>query len=146
MRILADVLAWQFSQQRLCSMIGNAMRRPFLVRQSCLGRPHSRVEHFRVESALNPRYERWRWQTFAITWLIYAGFYFTRQAFGVAKVALDSDPNVHLQREDLGLVDSAYLITYMLGQFLFGVLGASRSSTSVLQAWHSGQRPSQRGD
>ena len=26
----------------------------------------------------NPRYERWRWQIFGITWLAYAGFYLTR--------------------------------------------------------------------
>ena len=72
---------------------------------------------------MNPRYERWRWQIFAITWLIYASFYFTRQSFGVAKVALEGDPAVALQRTDFGMVDSAYLTAYMLGQFLFGPLG-----------------------
>ena len=72
---------------------------------------------------MNPRYERWRWVTFATTWLIYAGFYFTRQAFGVAKVDIQSDPRVTLDRDDLGLVDSYYLTTYMLGQFVFGPLG-----------------------
>jgi len=71
----------------------------------------------------NPKYERWRCVTFGITWLIYAGFYFTRQAFGVAKVALENDPRVTLKRDDLGTVDSAYLTTYMLGQFVFGALG-----------------------
>jgi OPA family sugar phosphate sensor protein UhpC-like MFS transporter len=72
---------------------------------------------------VNPRYERWRWQTFGITWLIYAGFYMTRQAFGVAKVALDKDPHVALKRENFGYIDSTYLTMYMLGQFLFGALG-----------------------
>ena len=43
---------------------------------------------------MNPRYERWRWQTFGITWLIYAGLYFTRHSFGVAKVAFAADPRV----------------------------------------------------
>ena len=71
----------------------------------------------------NPRYERWRWTTFGVTWLIYAGFYFTRQAFGVAKVGLQADPRVSLDREKLGLIDSAYLATYMVGQFVFGALG-----------------------
>jgi OPA family sugar phosphate sensor protein UhpC-like MFS transporter len=72
---------------------------------------------------LNPRYERWRWQTFGITWLIYAGLYFTRQSFGLAKVALAADPNVLMSRSQYGLVDSALLTTYMLGQFVFGALG-----------------------
>ena len=72
---------------------------------------------------MNPRYERWRWQIFGITWLIYASYYLTRQSFGVAKVALESDPSVALHRADFGLVDSAYLTAYMLGQFIFGPLG-----------------------
>ncbi len=72
---------------------------------------------------MNPRYERWRWQIFGITWLIYATLYFTRQSFGVAKVALGDDPAVSLSRAHFGWVDSAYLTTYMLGQFLFGALG-----------------------
>jgi OPA family sugar phosphate sensor protein UhpC-like MFS transporter len=71
----------------------------------------------------NPQYERWRWQTFAITWLIYASFYLTRQSFGVAKVALESDRRVTMQRDEYGLVDSAFLATYMLGQFVFGPMG-----------------------
>jgi MFS transporter, OPA family, glycerol-3-phosphate transporter len=75
------------------------------------------------EIPLNPRYERWRWITFGITWLIYAGFYLTRQSFAVAKVELGKDPSVALNRADYGLVDSAYLTTYMLGQFVFGALG-----------------------
>jgi MFS transporter, OPA family, glycerol-3-phosphate transporter len=72
---------------------------------------------------LNPRYQRLRWQTFGITWLIYASLYLTRQSFSVAKVAFADDPRVTLRRESFGLVDSAYLTTYMLGQFLFGALG-----------------------
>ena len=34
---------------------------------------------------INPRYERWRWTIFGVTWLAYAGFYLTRKAFSVAK-------------------------------------------------------------
>ncbi len=71
----------------------------------------------------NPRYERWRWQIFGITWFIYAGFYLTRNSFAVAKVALEGDPEIAFDRDQLGLVDSAFLTTYMLGQFLFGPLG-----------------------
>jgi OPA family sugar phosphate sensor protein UhpC-like MFS transporter len=72
---------------------------------------------------LNPRYERWRWLTFGITWLIYASLYLTRQSFSVAKVAFDGDPRISMGRDQYGLVDSAYLTVYMLGQFIFGPLG-----------------------
>ena len=42
---------------------------------------HVQNGHRFRELLLNPRYERWRWQTFGITWLIYASFYLTRQSF-----------------------------------------------------------------
>ena len=74
------------------------------------------------ERLLNPRYERWRWRTFGITWLVYASYYFTRKSFGVAKVAFASDPSVLLSRQQLGLVDSTFLATYSFGQFIFGPL------------------------
>ena len=96
---------------------------------------------------MNPRYERWRWQTFGITWLVYASYYLTRQSFGVAKVALENDAHVALVRKQLGLVDSTFLATYSAGQFLFGPLvdrfGARRillagMGLSVLAAVGSG--------
>jgi OPA family sugar phosphate sensor protein UhpC-like MFS transporter len=72
---------------------------------------------------MTERLKFWRRLTFAITWLIYASFYFTRQSFGLAKVALDNDPRVSLSRNEFGMIDSAYLTTYMVGQFVFGALG-----------------------
>jgi sugar phosphate permease len=71
---------------------------------------------------LNPRYQRLRRQTFAITWLVYAGYYLTRQSFSVAKDALERDPHIGLVRRDLGLIDAAYLGVYSVGQFIFGPL------------------------
>jgi OPA family sugar phosphate sensor protein UhpC-like MFS transporter len=71
----------------------------------------------------NTSYEYWRWKTFAITWLIYATYYLTRKSFAIAKVAFADDPNVTLTREQFGIVDSCYLIAYMLGQFMWGPLG-----------------------
>ena len=73
---------------------------------------------------MNPRYERWRWITFGVTWLVYASFYFTRQAFSVAKTAMGpDDPSSPLTRQQMGDVDTAFQVTYMVGQFLFGPLG-----------------------
>ena len=36
--------------------------------------------------------QRWRMQIFAITWVAYAAFYFTRKAFSVAKLGIADDP------------------------------------------------------
>ena len=81
---------------------------------------------------MNPRYERWRWITFGVTWLIYAGFYFTRQAFGVAKAAIEKDPRIRLSRADQGNIDTAFGVTYMLGQFIFGALGDRFGAKRIL--------------
>ena len=72
----------------------------------------------------NPKYEKWRWKIFAITWLIYAVYYIPRKSFAVAKVAF-SDPasGISLTRAQLGWVDSGLLTAYALGQFLFGGMG-----------------------
>ncbi len=69
------------------------------------------------------RYERWRWTTFGVTWLIYASLYLTRKSFSVAKIAFEDDAEVTLTRDDYGDIDSFYLTTYMFGQFVFGPLG-----------------------
>jgi OPA family glycerol-3-phosphate transporter-like MFS transporter len=83
---------------------------------------------------MNRRYEFWRWANFAVTWLIYAGFYFTRQSFGVAKAAIEKAPNIALTRAQQGDIDSAYGTTYMLGQFLFGALGDRFGPRRILLA------------
>ena len=65
----------------------------------------------------------WRRRIFAITWLAYAGFYFVRQAFSVAKLGILDDPAVHgvLTEQVLGAIDAVYLAAYAVGQFLWGM-------------------------
>lgn len=66
---------------------------------------------------------RWRRQIFAVTWLAYAGFYFVRQAFSVAKLGILDDPLVNgvLTEQVLGVLDAVYLAAYAAGQFLWGM-------------------------
>jgi OPA family sugar phosphate sensor protein UhpC-like MFS transporter len=85
----------------------------------------------------NPTYERYRWQIFIITWLAYAGFYFTRKSFSVAKIALEKEPiwfdlsSIACYREtsfgmtsvEMAWIDLGYLLVYAIGQFLCGILG-----------------------
>lgn len=72
----------------------------------------------------DPRYERWRWQIFVITWICYASFYFTRKAFSVAKIGIVDDPTVNqvLTKATMANLDAIYLIAYAVGQFSWGIL------------------------
>ena len=69
----------------------------------------------------DPVYERWRWRIFGITWLAYAGFYFTRKGFSVAKLGLLEDPAVGLSPIMASNIDIAFSVAYGLGQFLWGM-------------------------
>lgn len=71
----------------------------------------------------DPKYERWRWQVFAITWLAYAGFYLTRKSFAVAKVELIKPDVLGWDKGQLAWVDAGYLTTYAIGQFVWGAAG-----------------------
>ena len=53
----------------------------------------------------NPNYERWRWQTFAVTWLAYAGFYLTRKGFSAAKIALGPGTAIDLSKGQMAAID-----------------------------------------
>lgn len=66
--------------------------------------------------------KRWRVQIFAITWLAYAAFYFTRKAFSVAKLGIGDDPSFHLDKMTMANLDGLYLAAYAVGQFTWGML------------------------
>ena len=76
-----------------------------------------------LSGAKDPRYERWRWTVFGVTWLAYAGFYLTRKSIAVAKIGMLSDPKLGMDKGTLGAIDAAYLIAYAVGQFVFGIAG-----------------------
>ncbi len=64
---------------------------------------------------------QWRRRVFAATWLSYAGYYFCRKPFFIAKPALSEelgwDPAM------LGYIGTAYLVAYTIGQFIAGAAG-----------------------
>jgi len=66
--------------------------------------------------------QRWRMQIFAITWLAYAAFYFTRKAFSVAKLGIADDPGFELEKATMANLDALYLGAYAIGQFTWGIL------------------------
>ena len=76
-----------------------------------------------LDSGIKNKYVTWRWRIFAITWLSYVGYYFTRKAFSVAKVGILADPDIEMTTQMMGNIDAAYLIFYAVGQFIWGVSG-----------------------
>ncbi len=65
--------------------------------------------------------KRWRVQIFAITWIAYAAFYFTRKAFSVAKLGIADDPDFTLDKMAMANLDAIYLAAYAVGQFVWGM-------------------------
>src|SRR5690349_8794130 len=82
----------------------------------------------------DPAYERWRWQIFAITWLGYAGFYFTRKSFAIAKIGLQRDPSIRMTDAQMAWIDMVNLAAYAVGQFLFGMAGDKAGPRRIVLA------------
>jgi OPA family sugar phosphate sensor protein UhpC-like MFS transporter len=69
----------------------------------------------------DPIYARWRWRVFGGTWLAYAGFYFTRKAFSVAKLGMLEDPTLGFSPILASNIDIAFSVAYSAGQLLWGI-------------------------
>ena len=80
----------------------------------------------------NPKYERWRWTIFGVTWLAYAGFYLTRKAFSVAKNELKKPEVLGLTKAQMSGMDGAFSAVYAVGQFFWGTLGDRYGTRSVV--------------
>lgn len=80
------------------------------------------------------RFERWRWQIFALTWLAYAGFYLTRKSFWVAKIDLEKPEVMGLTKGDMTWIDVGNQTTYALGQFVLGMCGDRFGARKVVLA------------
>lgn len=72
----------------------------------------------------------WRTKILATTWLSYAGFYFCRKNFAIAKSSLLT--SLEIDKSDLAHIVSAYLLAYMLGQFLTAFLSRRVASRMLL--------------
>lgn len=60
-------------------------------------------------------------QVFVLTWLSYASYYLTRKNLSVTKSRLNNELGVSMTQ--LGDIDTVYLASYALGQFVNGELG-----------------------
>ena len=66
-------------------------------------------------------YRKWQFRIFSATWLAYVGYYFTRKAFFVVKS--DMANSMDLNAIDLAHLGTAYLISYMIGQYSSAYFG-----------------------
>ena len=64
---------------------------------------------------------KWRWRILVSTYFAYAGFYLTRKVFTICKTPLAKEFNVGL--DYIAHIWTAYLVAYMLGQFLNSWIG-----------------------
>lgn len=72
-------------------------------------------------SELSAAHRTWRARVFTATWLSYFGLYFCRKPFYITKASLEE--NLGWDAGQLGMIGTAYLVAYALGQFLSGLLG-----------------------
>jgi OPA family sugar phosphate sensor protein UhpC-like MFS transporter len=78
------------------------------------------------------RYERWRWQIFAVTWLAYVGFYLARKPFSIAKILLARPDVMGLSKVDMSWMDGANSVAYAAGMFMWGILGDKFGTRAVV--------------
>ena len=72
----------------------------------------------------------WRTRVLTTTWLSYAGFYFCRKNFSIAKASLLD--TLQIDKSDLAHIVTAYLAAYMLGQFLTAVVSRRFATRTLL--------------
>ena len=81
-------------------------------------------------SAPSPEHRRWQIKIFIATWIAYAGYYFCRMNFYVAKKALGE--SLGFSATDLGNLGTAYLAGYILGQFSSAYIGRKLGPKQLL--------------
>lgn len=64
---------------------------------------------------------KWRWRILLSTYCAYAGFYLTRKVFTICKAPLAQE--FHVGLDQIAHIWTAFLVAYMLGQFLNSWLG-----------------------
>ena len=77
-----------------------------------------------------PTVRVWRTRILTTTWLSYAGFYFCRKNFAIAKSSLLD--TLQIDKSDLAHIVTAYLMAYMLGQFMTAFMSRKVATRRLL--------------
>jgi sugar phosphate permease len=83
-----------------------------------------------LETETSPAQRHWRRRVFAATWLSYFGYYFCRKPFFITKAALGEE--LGWDATQLGILGSAFLIAYTVGQFVAGAGGSRWGARRLL--------------
>ena len=87
-------------------------------------------------SSLTRDQRLWRWRVLIATYLAYAGYYLTRKVFTICKTTLASEFDIGL--DQVAHIWTAYLVAYMVGQFLNSFLGRKYGPRAILLAGFGG--------
>ena len=79
---------------------------------------------------LTKKHKVWRVRVLTATWFSYAGFYFCRKNFAIVKVNVQT--SFSITNSELAHIWTAYLVAYMLGQFLTSYLGRKMAARILL--------------
>ena len=74
-----------------------------------------------TDRPLNRDQRLWRWRILTSTYFAYAGYYLCRKVFSICKTTLADEFDVGL--DSIAHIWTAYLVAYMLGQFVNSFLG-----------------------
>jgi len=84
----------------------------------------------RMGEPLSREHRMWRWRILTATYFGYAGYYLCRKVFSLCKTTLAAEFGVGL--DSIAHIWTAYLVAYMIGQFLNGFLGRKRGPRVLL--------------
>ncbi|KAA9393143.1 MFS transporter [Kocuria coralli] len=90
------------------------------------------IEEKSVNPSITNRQVLLRYQTqiFMLSWLVYAAYYFPRNAFSAAKVGILEEGVI--SRAGPGILDSVYLAAYAVGQFVWGAVAEKYGQRVVI--------------
>ncbi|MDG6897669.1 regulatory protein UhpC [Actinobacillus delphinicola] len=70
---------------------------------------------------IDKTYRYWRWQLMIVSYIGYAVFYFTRKSFNFVMPDMLQDLGLH--KADIGIMGTAFYLTYGVSKFISGMLG-----------------------
>jgi OPA family glycerol-3-phosphate transporter-like MFS transporter len=85
--------------------------------------------------ALTPAHRYWRWNILLSTYFAYAGFYLCRKVYSSVKPVINkpiAEGGLGLDWDQIANVWMAFLIAYMLGQFITSFLGRKWAPKTLL--------------
>lgn len=84
---------------------------------------------------LSPQHRAWRWRILIATYVAYAGFYLVRKVFSICKSTLAApveDGGYGMGFDAVANIWAAYLIAYMVGQFVNSYIGRKWGPRTLL--------------